>query len=237
MTPEEFKQALAELGFNLTPAQEQQFQLYFKLLVEWNEKINLTALTTEADVYEKHFYDSVVLGNYEELDPKGSLCDVGSGAGFPSLPLKIIYPELKVIIVDSLNKRIKVLEDIVAQLGLEDVKLYHARAEEFGQNPEFREQFDCVTARAVARLNILSELCVPLVKVGGKFIALKAKQGQQELVEAQKALKTLGAKYVEVFHFALPISQETRELYIFEKVNKTPKKYPRKPGIPNKLPL
>lgn len=237
MTPLEFKEALAEIGITLSAEQEKQFQLYFELLVDWNDKINLTAITSQPEVYEKHFYDSIVVGNYEEFNPASSLCDVGSGAGFPSLPLKIIYPELHVTIVDSLNKRIKVLEDIVGKLGLQKVELYHARAEEFGQNAQFREKFDYVTARAVARLNILSELCLPLVKPGGKFIALKAKQGQQEFDEAKNAIKVLGGVYVEEIHFSLPISGETRDLFVFEKVSKTPKKYPRKPGTPNKLPL
>ncbi len=237
MNPNEFQQALAKKGFFLNETQMEQFKNYFELLVEWNEKINLTALTAEEDVYLKHFFDSLLLANYEGFDENWHLCDVGSGAGFPSLPLKILFPHLKVTIVDSLNKRITFLQEVVKKLNLSDVSLYHDRAETFGQNPKFRESFDVVTARAVARLNVLSELCVPLVKVNGLFIPLKAKQGQVELQEAKKALEILGATYKEELQFTLPGENETRELFVFEKTQKTPKKYPRKPGTPNKQPL
>lgn len=237
MTPEEFQQALEEKGWHISPQQMQQFADYFQLLVSWNEKMNLTAMTEENDVYLKHFYDSLLLGFYPQFRGDVSLCDVGAGAGFPSLPLKIIFPELKVTIVDSLQKRINFLQEVVNTLGLKNVELYHDRAETFGKNPQFREQFDLVTARAVARLNILSELCLPLVKVGGLFIPLKAKQGQEELKEAEKALEILGGAFQEELHFSLPKTHDKRELFVFEKVKTTPKKYPRKPGTPNKQPL
>lgn len=237
MTPEEFQQALESKGWQLSATQKQQFAAYFQLLVSWNEKMNLTSLTEEKEVYLKHFYDSLLLGFYPQFKGDEKLCDVGAGAGFPSLPLKIMFPNLKVTIVDSLQKRITFLQEVVTTLGLEEVELYHDRAETFGKNPQFREQFDLVTARAVARLNVLSELCLPLVKVGGLFVPLKAKQGQEELKEAEKALALLGGSFQEELHFSLPKTGDQRELFVFKKVKETPKKYPRKPGTPNKQPL
>ncbi|WP_071130389.1 16S rRNA (guanine(527)-N(7))-methyltransferase RsmG [Enterococcus timonensis] len=237
MTPEEFQVRLAESGLLLTQQQMAQFATYFSLLVEWNEKINLTTITEETEVYEKHFYDSLLLGLTDEFSAEDFLCDVGSGAGFPSLPLKIAFPTLKVVIVDSLQKRVNFLQTVVDTLQLKEVAIYHDRAETFGQNPKFRQQFDLVTARAVARLNVLSELCLPLVKVGGKFIPLKAKQGQIELLEAANALKILGGHFEKELQFHLPVSGDLRELFVFTKVKDTAKKYPRKPGTPNKQPL
>ena len=165
MLPEEFQQQLAKNGIELSPLQMQQFEKYYELLVEWNEKMNLTAITEKKEVYLKHFYDSILLGAAVELNPEASICDVGAGAGFPSIPLKIAFPSLKVAIVDSLNKRITFLNHLSQSLNLTDVYFYHDRAETFGQNPEFRGQFDYVTARAVARLNVLAELCLSLIHI------------------------------------------------------------------------
>lgn len=237
MNPEEFKASLAAKGIVLTPVQEQQFARYFALLVEWNEKMNLTAITEEKEVYLKHFYDSIMLGLALQLDENAKLCDVGSGAGFPSIPLKIVFPELKVTIVDSLNKRIQFLTHLAAELGLEQVAFYHDRAETFGQNPNFRAQFDYVTARAVARLNVLSELCLPLVKKQGYFYALKAAKSEEELQEAQKAIATLGGKFIEDIAFTLPELNDERHILVIQKRKETPNKYPRKPGLPNKKPI
>ncbi|MDR0846237.1 MAG: 16S rRNA (guanine(527)-N(7))-methyltransferase RsmG [Lactobacillales bacterium] len=217
----------------LSERQQWQFERYFELLVEWNEKINLTAITEHEDVYLKHFYDSLTLSfNYSLSDQ--SLCDVGAGAGFPSLPNKILHPDLKITIIDSLNKRLKFLRLLCDELGLENVELVHARAEDAGQNAALREKFDVVTARAVARMNVLSELCLPLVKVGGDFVALKGSAGVEELSEAKVAIKTLGGKIEKVIDFELP---DPREIIIVNKKEKTPKKYPRKAGTPNKEPL
>ena len=166
-----------------------------------------------------------------------SLCDVGSGAGFPSIPLKIVFPELQVAIVDSLQKRIGFLTHLTETLGLTGVALYHDRAETFGQNKQFRESFTYVTARAVARLNVLSELCLPLVKKGGMFFALKAAQSQEELTEAKPAIATLGGKFLEDKEMRLPITGDERHIIMIQKTKETPKKYPRKPGTPNKQPL
>lgn len=236
MTPEEFQVELGKLGIELSSKQMAQFEQYFKLLVEWNQKMNLTAITEHQEVYLKHFYDSVTLAFSDTFEPKGKLCDVGSGAGFPSIPLKIVFPELEITIVDSLNKRITFLKTLVEALQLDGVELYHDRAESFGQKPEFREQFDFVTARAVARLNVLTELCLPLVKKDGYFFALKAAKSEEELVEARPAIALLGGKLIQAEDVSLP-NGDTRHVITVQKKKPTPKKYPRKPGLPNKQPL
>jgi 16S rRNA (guanine527-N7)-methyltransferase len=239
MNPEQFKQALEEHGITLSEKQMKQFDTYYKLLVEWNEKMNLTAITEQNEVYLKHFYDSATLGlTNPELELNHlTLCDVGSGAGFPSIPLKIIYPNLQITIVDSLNKRITFLNHLVEALELDQVETYHARAETFGQNPQFRGQFDLVTARAVAKLSVLSEFCLPLVKKGGQFIALKAAHTPTELEEAKAAIATLGGKIETDQAFDLPGDGGQRHILHIRKTKETPKKYPRKPGIPLKKPL
>lgn len=231
------EEILKEHDIHLNDTQKKQFQRYYELLVEWNQKMNLTAITEKSEVYLKHFYDSVSLAFETAFDPQSHLCDVGSGAGFPSIPLKIVFPELEVTIVDSLNKRITFLQTLVTDLQLENVYLYHDRAETFGQNPQFRGQFDYVTARAVARLNVLTELCVPLVKKAGYFYALKAAKSEEELVEAKPAISLLGGKFIEEKSFTLPVSGDERHLLIIQKKKETPKKYPRKPGMPAKQPI
>lgn len=237
MNEEQFVNALLEKGIELSKTQIAQFKKYFELLVEWNEKMNLTAITDQPSVYLKHFYDSISTSFYFDFTKVTSVCDVGAGAGFPSLPIKICFPHLHVTIVDSLNKRITFLNHLSEELQLDHVQFVHARAEEFGQNPKYREQFDVVTARAVARLSVLSELCIPLVKKDGYFVALKAAAGAEELKDAKKALTTLGVKLLEEHNFLLPEENSERTLYIFDKVKETPKKYPRQPGLPNKKPI
>ncbi|HWI48840.1 MAG TPA: 16S rRNA (guanine(527)-N(7))-methyltransferase RsmG [Rummeliibacillus sp.] len=237
MNEEQFVQALKEQGIELSEEQIQQFHTYFETLVEWNEKMNLTAITDQPSVYLKHFYDSISAAFYIDFNQVQSLCDVGAGAGFPSIPIKICFPHLKVTIVDSLNKRIQFLNYLSDVLHLEHMNFVHSRAEDFGQNATYREQFDMVTARAVARLSVLSELCIPLVKSGGRFVAMKAASGEEELKDSKKAISTLGTKLVEKFEFSLPIENSERTIYVFEKIKNTPKKYPRKPGVPNKSPI
>ncbi|WP_144513470.1 16S rRNA (guanine(527)-N(7))-methyltransferase RsmG [Bacillus sp. FJAT-22090] len=237
MNEEQFKLALHEKGITLNDVQLAQFKKYYELLVEWNEKMNLTAITDEPSVYLKHFFDSISASFYEDFNGSFSICDVGAGAGFPSIPLKICFPDLKVTIVDSLNKRIQFLTNLSKELNLTNVHFVHARAEEFGQNSEYREKYDIVTARAVARLSVLSELCVPLVKVGGRFIAMKAASASDELKDAKKALNVLGSEKSAEYSFLLPIEESERTLYVFSKTKSTPKRYPRKPGIPNKTPI
>ncbi|MDR0298195.1 MAG: 16S rRNA (guanine(527)-N(7))-methyltransferase RsmG [Streptococcaceae bacterium] len=232
MTPEEF----ATLA-RLTEQQKQQFALYFELLIDWNSRMNLTALTSESDVYLKHFYDSlmpVALGALKN-EPL-ALLDIGAGAGFPSLPMKIVCPELKITIIDSLQKRINFLSALTEALGLAGVTLIHGRAEELGRQADFRGQFDFVTARAVARLNVLSELTVPFLKKNGQLLSLKASQFDVELSEAQHAIATLGARFDHALDYALP-DGSARHIAVIEKTKETPKKYPRNAGQIKKNPL
>ena len=239
MNYEQFQKELKKLHIELTEKQQNQFEQYYQMLISWNEKMNLTAITDKEEVYLKHFYDSLTAAQaipYEQAQ-SFTLCDVGAGAGFPCIPLKIAFPELKLTIVDSLNKRVQFLKELVQSLQLEDVQVYHDRAENFGQNPSYREKFDIVTARAVARMSVLSEFCLPLVKLGGYFIALKGAQGKEELEEGKKAIKVMGGKTDRIFSFLLPIENSERTIIRIKKTNKTPKKYPRKPGIPAKNPL
>lgn len=237
MNIDQFVSELEKYHIQLTEKQLTQFNRYFELLVEWNEKMNLTAITEKEEVYLKHFFDSVTAGFYYDFNRPISVCDVGAGAGFPSIPLKIIFPQIQVTIVDSLNKRITFLNELAKELGLEETYFYHDRAETFGQNKAFREQFDVVTARAVARLSVLSELCLPLVKEGGQFVALKAANADEEVKVAKRGVNLLGGEIEKVHAFTLPLEESERNVIIINKVKKTPKKYPRKPGTPNKSPL
>ncbi|KAB2330816.1 16S rRNA (guanine(527)-N(7))-methyltransferase RsmG [Cytobacillus depressus] len=237
MNTEQFIEALAAKGISLSPQQLAQYEKYYSLLVEWNEKMNLTAITDKPEVYLKHFYDSISAAFYFDFNRPLHVCDVGAGAGFPSLPIKIAFPELNVTIVDSLNKRIGFLEHLTKELGLEHVQLIHDRAETFGQKKEHRESYDVVTARAVARLSVLSELCMPLVKVGGTFVAMKGASAKEELDVGKKAFSILGGKLQQSFSFTLPEEESERNVLIINKEKATPKKYPRKPGTPNKTPI
>ncbi|MGG1675907.1 16S rRNA (guanine(527)-N(7))-methyltransferase RsmG [Neobacillus sp. NRS-1170] len=237
MNIDQFRASLQEKGITLTDRQLDQFEKYYETLVEWNEKMNLTAITDKEDVYLKHFYDSITASFYFDFSKPFHLCDVGAGAGFPSIPLKIVFPEIEVTIVDSLNKRISFLTHLANVLELENVHFVHDRAETFGVNPEYRENFDVVTARAVARMSVLSEFCLPLVKVGGDFIAMKAASAKEELAVGQKAITTLGGKLDKMFTFTLPFEESERSILIIKKEKQTPKKYPRKPGTPGKAPI
>ncbi|WP_370296377.1 16S rRNA (guanine(527)-N(7))-methyltransferase RsmG [Rossellomorea marisflavi] len=237
MNINEFQAGLEEKGISLSPEQLAQFEKYHELLVEWNEKMNLTAITDKEEVYLKHFYDSISAAFYVDFNSITSLCDVGAGAGFPSIPIKICFPHLHVSIVDSLNKRITFLNHLSDQLGLENTHFHHDRAETFGKNKEHRESYDMVTARAVARMSVLSELCLPLVKKGGYFVAMKAASVNDEMDKAKKAITTLGGKTEQVDSFLLPEENSERTIVQIKKVKDTPNKYPRKPGTPNKLPL
>ncbi|KGF35647.1 16S rRNA methyltransferase [Peptoniphilus lacrimalis DNF00528] len=237
MKPETFYSLLAKQNINLTDQQKAQFERYFELLVEWNQKINLTAITEKEEVYLKHFYDSIapiLQGLIENQEIK--LLDIGAGAGFPSLPMKILYPQLDVTIIDSLNKRINFLQFLAEELDLEGVHFYHGRAEDFAQDKHFRAQFDIVTARAVARMQVLSELTIPYLKVGGKLLALKASNAPEELTEAKNALNLLFSKVEDNISYTLP-NGDPRFITIVEKKKETPNKYPRKAGMPNKRPL
>jgi 16S rRNA (guanine527-N7)-methyltransferase len=237
MNVEQFQQGLAEKGITLSPEQLKQYEQYYETLVEWNEKMNLTAITEKGDVYLKHFFDSISAAFYFDFTKPLTICDVGAGAGFPSIPIKIAFPNIHVTIVDSLNKRINFLEHLASVLQLKNVRFVHDRAETFGQNKEFREQFDVVTARAVARLSVLSELCLPLVKKNGIFLAMKAASAEDEVKSAQKAIRTLGGMIIQKEKFILPMENSERNIILIQKEKSTPKQYPRKPGTPNKTPI
>ena len=237
MKIEQFALQLKEKGIELSSLQLQQFETYYELLVEWNEKMNLTAITEKEDVYLKHFYDSVSAAFYFDFTKPYKICDVGAGAGFPSIPLKICFPNLQVSIVDSLNKRISFLGHLAASLQLTNTTFYHDRAETFAQKADQREAYDIVMARAVARMSVLSELCLPLVKTGGTFIAMKAASAGEEIDIGKKAISAMGGKLEQVHPFLLPEENSERNIIIIQKVKQTPRKYPRKPGTPNKMPI
>ncbi|MFE5470234.1 16S rRNA (guanine(527)-N(7))-methyltransferase RsmG [Bacillus safensis] len=237
MNNEQFTAALEEKGITLSPVQLEQFETYFRMLVEWNEKMNLTSITEKEEVYLKHFYDSISAAFFIDFHKVTTICDIGAGAGFPSIPLKICYPHLHVTIVDSLQKRITFLNELAKGLNLQDTTFYHDRAETFGQRKEKRESYDLVTARAVARLSVLSELCLPLVKKEGLFVALKASAADEEMQAGKKAVTVLGGEVVEKHSFVLPLEESERNIIVIEKKKQTPKKYPRKPGTPNKSPI
>lgn len=230
----DFNALLKNIDIELNKTQLEQFRTYFEFLVEYNNYVNLTAITNEEDVYIKHFYDSILVGKVFDLTNVETICDVGSGAGFPSIPLKIVYPNLKVTIVDGLDKRITFLKQLTAKLGLENVNLVHGRAEEFAK--DHRESFDVVTARAVARANILNELCIPLVKVGGYFISMKGKNAEEEINEG-KSLEILKCKIVKQNEYYLPKEDSKRVLILIQHFDKCPLKYPRAFASIKKNPL
>lgn len=239
MNPDQFITELAKYQIKVSDQQKKQFTQYFEDLVTVNQHVNLTRITDQDEVYLKHFFDSITpMLTFGEVFKKNiTICDVGAGAGFPSIPLKILFPSLKVTIVDSLNKRLKFLVDLTKKLGLTDVSLVHGRAEDIGQNKLYREKFDLVCARAVANLATLSEYCLPLAKEDGYFIALKGPKAEAELSDAQKAIKTLGGQEVKAVNFTLPQTAEERTLILIKKIKKTPNKYPRQAGTPSRKPI
>ncbi|MDF7639721.1 16S rRNA (guanine(527)-N(7))-methyltransferase RsmG [Lactobacillus sp. ESL0791] len=239
MNPEQFIQELAKHNWQLRQEQKEQFKLYFKDLVAANEHVNLTRITAEDDVYLKHFFDSItpLLAFRDVFTKNATLCDVGAGAGFPSIPLKILLPDLQVTIIDSLGKRLTFLKELVAKLNLTGITLVHGRAEDVGQNKTYREHFDIVTARAVANMATLSEYCLPFTKKNGNFIALKGPKADAELKDSQKAISVLGGKVLAVKELQLPHASEERTLILIKKVKATPKKYPRQAGTPNRKPI
>lgn len=224
-------------GIELTEQQLHQFETYYQLLVEWNQKINLTAIVERNEVYVKHFYDSISLSFFIPFSNVLRLADIGSGAGFPSLPLKIVFPHLQVTIVDSLKKRIHFLQHVVERLELENIDCVHGRAEDIGREPAHRDQYDLVTARAVAKLNVLHELCLPFAKVGGRFVAMKGSDIDEEMKNSERSMKLLHGKLQHVHRFELPDSEGTRHIVVYEKIKPTPKRFPRKAGVPSRNPL
>ncbi|MBE3554498.1 MAG: 16S rRNA (guanine(527)-N(7))-methyltransferase RsmG [Thermicanus sp.] len=235
--PRWFNEEIKKVGIHMDERKEGQFHRYYEMLVLWNERINLTAITDEEGVYEKHFFDSLMPTFSTPFHHVHKIADIGSGAGFPSIPIKIIYPHLQVVIVDSLKKRITFLEELVKELGLDQVELIHGRAEEVGRKPYYRESFPIVLARAVARLNILLELTLPFVEVGGYFIAMKGKSGDQELKDSTNALKELRGTVDKMEKAILPNEKSERILFWIKKEAPIPDKYPRNGGQIEKKPL
>lgn len=233
----QFTELLNGHGITLNDRQWDQFEYYCNELISWNEKMNLTAIKEREQIYIKHFYDSISLSFFFPLISVNTLADIGSGAGFPSIPLKIIYPHLQITIIDSLNKRIQFLNHLTKGLELTHVQCIHSRAEDAARQVQFRDSYDLVTARAVAKLSVLNELCLPFVKKGGAFIAMKGVNPKEELNEAVYSMKQLHAKLTEVCAFDLPVDQSNRHLIIMKKTTHTPSKYPRKAGVPLRSPL
>ena len=239
MNIEDFKRLMNlygnEIGLEFTEEQLDKFFKYMNLLLEWNEKINLTAITEPEEVILKHFIDSLTISKYIEKDK--TLADVGTGAGFPGIALKIYRNDLKITLVDSLNKRINFLNEVIKELDLKEIETVHSRIEDFGKNKEYREKFDYTTARAVANLSVLSEYLIPIAKIGGQCICMKGSNIEEELNNSKNAIKILGGKIQKVKEFNLPKSDITRNVIIIKKIKNTPAKYPRKAGIPAKEPL
>jgi 16S rRNA (guanine527-N7)-methyltransferase len=234
-----FVTRLADLGIVLSAPDKQlaQLETYYQLLIEWNEKMNLTGITERDAVYEKHFYDSLTLSHAVDLRSLTSIADIGSGAGFPSMPIKIVFPHLRITIVDALAKRIKFLEAVTSALEMSEVSCLHARAEEAGRMPEHRDRYDLVTARAVAKLAALNELCLPFARTGGTFIAMKGSDVETELEESRYSVRQLNASISDNIRLTLPGEGSVRHLVVISKKGATPNVYPRKPGVPLKQPL
>ncbi len=226
-----------ELSIVLNDKQIQQFEQYYNILVEWNKVMNLTAITKYEEVIEKHFLDSLTIVDAINMEKIETLIDVGTGAGFPGIPLKIAFPHLKVTLLDSLNKRIKFLNEVIDLLELDDIKTIHGRAEDYAKQAEYREQYDICVSRAVANLATLSEYCLPYVKVDGLFVPYKSGEINEELKSSEKAVSILGGKVEEVVKFQLPGTDIGRSFVKIHKIKETKKKYPRKAGMPTKEPL
>lgn len=232
---ETLNNALKNHNILLSSLQQQQFITYYNLLIEWNEKINLTAIVEEKEVAVKHFYDSITPLMFTDIKEKAKVIDVGTGAGFPGIPLKILRPDINLTLLDSLNKRLIFLEEVMKKLNIQG-DLIHMRAEEGGRNVKLREKFDIATSRAVANMNTLSEYLIPFVKKGGKVIALKGKNGTEELNKAKGGIKKLGGEVEKCFDFSLPTGDE-RTIIVINKAEHTPKTYPRSNGKIKNSPL
>lgn len=230
-----FREYSNKLSVKINDEQIEKFYKYMNLLIEWNQKINLTAITNPEEIILKHFIDSLTIE--KNVKQNSYIVDVGTGAGFPGIPLKIVRNDLQIVLLDSLNKRIQFLNEVINQLGLTNIEMVHARVEEFGKNKEHREKFDIATSRAVANLSTLSEYMIPLVKVDGKCICMKGKKVEQELQDAKNAIKILGGKIESKEELQLIENDMNRNIILISKVKSTPSKYPRKAGMPSKEPI
>ena len=232
-----FESKLNSLGITLTSRQQEQFVQFYELLVEWNKVMNLTGITEYEEVNEKHFIDSLSLVQAIDINKVETVIDVGTGAGFPGIPLKIVFPHLKIVLLDSLNKRINFLNTVISELGLTEITTIHGRAEDYAKQADYREKFDLCVSRAVANLSTLSEYCLPYVKTGGMFIPYKSGEIDDEVQQAKKAIHILGGKLDEVIKFQLPGTEINRSFVKIHKTQNTAKRYPRKAGMPAKEPL
>lgn len=235
----QLKKDLNEFGIELTAEMEEQFLLYYNMLIEWNSFMNLTAITDFDEVLKKHFTDSVsLIRAIPDLgEKKYRMIDIGTGAGFPGIPLKIVFSNISVVLLDSLNKRVNFLNEVISNLQLTDITAIHGRAEDFAKNKEYRESFDLCVSRAVANLSTLSEYCLPFVKKNGRFISYKSEKVSEEFETSGKAISVLGGEYENQVTFELPDSDIYRNLFIIKKKSATPGKYPRKAGLPSKEPI
>lgn len=232
-----FQKILEKWEIPFSKEQQEQLITYYEMLVEKNKVMNLTAITEFEKVLDKHFLDSISLAQYVDLTKPVSVIDLGTGAGFPGMPLKIMFPDLKITLADSLNKRILFLDEVISELGLTDIQTVHARAEDLAHDPNYREQYDYCVSRAVANLSSLSEYCLPFVRIGGSFISYKSGEIEEELAAAKKAIFLLGGQFDRVIPFQLEGTDLNRSFVVIRKEKKTAKTYPRKSGMPTKKPL
>ncbi len=232
-----FENQLNQFDICLNEEQKMQFQKYFELLIEWNKVMNLTAITEREEVNEKHFVDSLAIAKDLDMNNVKQVIDIGTGAGFPGIPLKIAFPHLEIALLDSLQKRVKFLDEVICKLQLKKIYVFHGRAEDYARKEEHREKYDLCVSRAVANLASLSEYCIPYVKVDGKFVAYKSGMIDEEVEKSLRAIQILGGKVEKIEKFELPDSDIGRAFVYIKKVKNTSKKYPRKAGIPAKDPL
>lgn len=230
-------QKLKLLDITISKRQIEQFLMFYEMMINTNQVMNLTSITDPVEVMDKHFMDSLAIKRLYNLNRKVSVIDVGTGAGFPGIPLKIVFPDIHIVLLDSLNKRVRFLKDVVEALGFQNVECIHGRSEDIGGKWEYREQFDLCVSRAVANLAVLSELCIPFVKIGGRFISYKAGNSAEEIEDAKTAVRKLGGRIRRVEEFSLPGTELERVFVEVEKVRSTEKKYPRRAGIPERMPL